>query len=91
MLVSWLESEHVQTINYWLTTQPHKIIAQQHVVFTESAHWADSVSKLQCPSIVCLCLYLHSLKHLITTIYERAKVKLIDCKENPYGQVLKRH
>ena len=44
MLVSWLESEHVQTINYRLIRQPQRIIAQQHVLFTESSHWANSVS-----------------------------------------------
>ena len=25
------------------------------IIFTESAHWADSVSKSRCPSVVCVC------------------------------------
>ena len=39
-------------------------------IFTEPAHWADSISLSQCPS-VCLCATFCSFyKRLITPIYK---------------------
>ena len=32
------------------------IVVKSHAIFNESALWADSVSKLQCPLVMCLCV-----------------------------------
>ena len=46
----------------------HLWIALGLSIFTESAHWADSVIKLQCPSV---CLYIHDVeKHPLPGVIE---------------------
>lgn len=46
---------------------------QEGILFTESAHWPNSVSKLQYPSVCCLCHFLLFFMGLITPIYKVEK------------------
>ena len=38
-----------------------KLMVFLKIIFTESVHWPDSVSKLQCPLLRCLCILLETL------------------------------
>ena len=54
------------------------------IIFTESAHWKDLVSKLQCLCVcVCVCLR-HFVVFLLTSYYshlQRWKFHSTDCKK----------
>ena len=68
-----------QKLERFKTNLKSEAIEHKEYTFTESDHWADSVSKLGSPS-VCLCVYVSVplfavLKSLITPIYKGSKFK----------------
>ena len=76
--VAWFVTHSIQTCTIVGISNLTDLVVKVWSIFTESTHWADSVTKLLCPS-VCVCVYLCNFffktffLRLITPIYEGRK------------------
>ena len=55
------------------------------LISSESAHWADSVSKLRCPSVCLLSVALFLYGLLLP--FTKVESQIDDCKKIPLGKI----
>ena len=81
--------------SYWSTSQNPPLCTTNtgKAIFTESAHWDDSVSKLRCPSIglsVCQCHFLHKHKISFITIIFNVAVPISPLQKYSLGNKIRK-